>query len=79
MPKSCPAMDLSPQERLREVASILARGVARWRREVKADQIMHGSVTEDSAGIGLEKPVETILSVSPRTHGLGLWDDGDAA
>lgn len=79
MPKSCPAMDLSPQDRLCEVASILARGAARWRREVKAGRIMHASANEDSTGIGLEQPAETILSVSPRTRRLAMRDDGDAA
>ena len=79
MPKSCPAMDLSPEERLREVASILARGVIRWRNEVKAGRIMHAAVTGDSPGIGLEVPSQTVLSVSPSTRKLAMRDDGDAA
>ncbi len=79
MPKSCPAMDLSPEERLREVASILARGTARWRREVKAGRVMHGLAAGAAPGIGLEQPAETVLSVSPSTRVLAMRDDGDEA
>ncbi len=79
MPKACPAMDLSPEERLREVASILARGVARWRKEVKAGRIMHDVATGATTGIGLEVPSKTVLSVSPSTRKLAMRDDGDAA
>lgn len=79
MPKSCPAMGLTPQDRLREVASILARGAARWRREVKAGRDMHAAATGDADGIGLEQPAETVLSVSPRARKLAMRDDGDAA
>ncbi|QDV91520.1 hypothetical protein RAS2_26220 [Phycisphaerae bacterium RAS2] len=69
--------ELSPAERLRAVASILARGVARWRQHVRAGRSMHVSSDEDSPGIGLEVPGETRPSVSHDTHGLRLRADGD--
>lgn len=55
MPKACPALGLSPEERLHEVASILARGTARWRLEVKACRDMHDAATGAASGIGLEQ------------------------
>ena len=34
---------LSPDERRRRIAAILAKGVARWRRRTKAAGLMHGA------------------------------------
>jgi hypothetical protein len=48
--------DVSHTDRFRAVASILARGVARWRVRVKAGRIMPVSAVEDSPRIGLEVP-----------------------
>jgi hypothetical protein len=77
MPKPISQAELTPHERLRAVASILARGVARCRKRVQAGRIMHVSGDEDSPGIGLEVPGETRPSVSHETHGLRLRADGD--
>lgn len=71
------ASDLSPAERRREVASILARGVIRWRRRAKSAGII---VTEKSAGSGetrLELSGKTRLSVG--TRGFTPRSDGDEA
>ncbi len=71
------ASDLSPAERRREVASILARGVIRWRRRAKSAGII---VTEKSAVSGetrLELSGKTRLSVG--TRGFTPRSDGDEA
>lgn len=71
------ASDLSPAERRREVASILARGVIRWRRRAKSAGII---VTEKSAVSGetrLELSGRTRLSVG--TRGFTPRSDGDEA
>jgi len=68
------ALDLSPAERRREVASILARGVIRWHRRAKSA----GIGTEKSAVSGetrLELSGETRLSVG--TRGFTPRSDGD--
>ena len=77
MPKYISQPEVGPGDRLREVASILARGVVRWRKQVKAGQIMPVSGPENGPGIHLEVPAKTVLSVSPSTRGLRLRDDGD--
>ena len=71
------ASDLSPAERRREVASILARGVIRWRRRAKSAGTI---VTEKSAVSGetrLELSGKTRLSVG--TRGFTPRSDGDEA
>lgn len=75
MPITQPA--LTPTGRLREVASILARGVVRGRKQVKSGQIMPVPGPETAPRIRLEVPTETGLSVSPSTSGLAMRDDGD--
>jgi hypothetical protein len=76
MPPNRPS-DLSPAERRREVASILARGVIRWHRRAKAAGMIN---TEESAISGetrLELSGKTRLSVG--TRGFTPRSDGDDA
>jgi hypothetical protein len=70
--------ELSPTDRLREVASILARGADRWRRQVKSGLSMPDSASSKLPETGLATCSETGVSVS-RAHGLHLRDDGDMA
>lgn len=79
MPNDDSQAELMPQERLREVASILARGVARWRKQVKSSRLMPDSGARKPPDTGLATCFETRLSVSHDTRGLGLRDDGDEA
>lgn len=78
MPKDISQFELTSQDRLREVASILTRGVARWRKQVKSGRTMPVSAPPESSETGLATCSKTSLSVS-RTHGLHLRDDGDVA
>lgn len=75
--KSQPA--LTTTDRLREVASIFARGVARWRNQDTAGRSMPDSGPENPPKIGLATCFETGLSGSLDTRGLRLRDDGDDA
>jgi hypothetical protein len=63
MPNCADAALLSPDERLREVASILAAGVLRLRQRAAllADDAQTKSAKSSAAG--LEVPDETVLSV----------------
>lgn len=79
MPRNIPQPDLTSEDRLSKVAFILAKGVDRWRRQVKPDRIMPDSEPPDSPKTGLATCSETSLSVSHDTHGLSLRDDGDTA
>ena len=79
MPKDISQYELKPSDRLREVASILARGVDRWRRQVQSGLSMPDSAPSKSSKTGLATCFETSLSVSHDTCGLRLRDDGDAA
>lgn len=72
-------IDLSPAERRREVAAILARGVLRLRRIARLGGIMHAPESLPKRENGLELSGEMRLSLSERTRGLGLRDDGDDA
>ncbi len=71
------AVDLPPAERRREVAAILARGVLRLRRIARFGGIMHAEESLPERENGLELSGEMRLSLSERTRGLGLRDDGD--
>jgi hypothetical protein len=79
MPRSNSQPDLTPADRLREVATILARGVVRWRKQAKIGVFAHSPGPGNSPGIGLEVPAKTGLSVSLDTRGLRPRDDGDDA
>ena len=69
------ASNLSPAERRREVASILARGVIRWRRRAKSAGIMDTEKSAVSGETRLELPAKTRLSVG--TRGFTPRSDGD--
>jgi hypothetical protein len=71
------ASAISPTERRRQVASILARGVIRWRRRAKSAGIIDTEKSAVSGETRLELPGETRLSVG--TRGLTPRDDGDEA
>lgn len=78
MPKRTDAL-LDPAERRRQVASILARGVARWRRNARATTISDAQESAPTAENCLELSRETRLSVSDGTRGFTPRDDGDDA
>lgn len=79
MPKHREDEHLSPADRRREVASILARGVARWHRRMKTAGTFDAQKPSPGREIGLEFPGETRLSVVNGTRGLWPRDDGDDA
>ena len=70
---------LSPADRCRQVASILAKGVIRWRRRAKAAGIIDAPVTPQNSETGLEPSGETRLSVSDGTRGFTPRGDADDA
>ena len=70
---------LSPTERRRQVASILARGVVRWRRQVKSAAISDAQESAPTGENRLELSRETRLSVSDGTRGFTMRADGDDA
>lgn len=70
---------LDPSERRRQVASILARGVVRWRRRAKAAAIIDAQESSPTAENRLELSRETRLSVSDGTRGFTPRDNGDDA
>ena len=79
MPTHRELPDLSPDQRRREVASILAKGVIRWRQRARTARFMHARQSSPSTEKGLEVSAETRLSVSNDPRGLWLRDDGDNA
>ncbi len=78
MPKRTDAL-LDPAERRRQVASILARGVTRWRRQARATTISDAQESAPVTENRLELSRETRLSVSDGTRGFTPRDDGDDA
>ena len=70
---------LSPAERRRQVASILARGVIRLRRRVNLTTISDAQKSSPAAENRLELSRETRLSVSDGTRGFTMRADGDDA
>jgi len=70
---------MSPAERRREVAAILARGVVRLRRRNPTDGLTHAPESSPNPEKSLELPAETRLSGSHGTRGLRLRDEGDDA
>lgn len=79
MSRRTDANPLSPAERRREIAAILARGVLRLRHIARTGKNMHAQKSPADGEKGLELSGETRLSVSERTRGLRLRDDGDDA
>ncbi len=79
MPRRTEAPSMSADERRREVAAILARGILRLRRNgnVRIGGNMHAPESQGLSENGLELRGETRLSVSDGTRGLRLRDDGD--
>lgn len=67
MPKRTDA-PLDPAERRRQVASILARGVIRWRRHARATTIIDAQESAPAAENRLELSRKTRLSVSHDTE-----------
>lgn len=57
------ASELPPADRRREIASILARGVIRWRRRAKSAGIIDTQKSAVSGKTRLELSGETRLSV----------------
>lgn len=70
---------LSPVERRRQVAAILAKGVVRLRRTYQTRGFRHAPESSPDARNCLEFPGETRLSVVDGTRGLSPRDDGDDA
>ena len=79
MPKRGATDDLSPTDRRREIASILAKGVTRWRRRAKAAGIIDAQESTPGRETGLELSRGTRLSVVDGTRGLSPRRDGDDA
>ncbi len=79
MPDYTEAPSMPPDERRREIAAILARGILRLRRIARIGGNMHAPESLNVPENGLELPGKTRLSVSDRTSGLRLRDDGDNA
>ncbi len=79
MPKRYANEQLSPVDRRREVASILAKGVVRLHRMAKSTGGFDAQKSSPGREIGLELSRETRLSVVNGTRGLRLRDDGDEA
>ena len=75
----CDLDRLSPAERRRQVASILAKGVIRWQRRAKSAGIIDVQESPPGRETGLAISGETRLSVSDGTRGLTPWSDGDTA
>jgi len=69
------ALDLSPTDRRREVAAILARSVMRWHKRAKAAGIIDAQKSPFPAEPRLELSGETPLSVG--TRGFTPRSDGD--
>ncbi len=79
MPRRTEAPSTPAEERCREVAAILARGVLRLRRIARIGVHLHAQESQDLRENGLELPGETRLSVVNGTRGLRLRDEGDNA
>jgi len=71
--------NLDPAERRRQIASILAKGVVRFRRRVKSSGIIDAEKSPPVCGNRLELSGETRLSVSDDTRGFTPRGDGDKA
>lgn len=69
--------ELTPIERRRQVAAILAKGVVRWRKRAKNGGFMPAPESSPVPENRLDLPGETRLSVSDGTRRLCLRDDGD--
>ncbi len=79
MPRRTEAPSMSADERRREVAAILARGILRLRRIARIGGDMSAPESQNSPENGLELPGEPRVSVSGSTRGSRLRDQGDNA
>ena len=68
MPNS-PPTELTPEQRFKQVAAILAKGVVRYQRSVRCSESRPDEESPESSPGGLEVPGETRLSVSRRIGG----------
>ena len=66
-----------PAERRQELASILARGVIRLRRQAKSTAISDAQESAPAVESRLELSRKTRLSVSDGTRGFTMRADGD--
>jgi len=79
MPLHASEPTLSPVDRRRQVAAILARGVVRLHRIYQPGGFTHAPESLPDGQNGLEFPGETRLSVFNGTRGFTPRDDGDDA
>lgn len=79
MPRRTEARPLSAQERRREVAVILARGLLRLHRIARLGGNTPAPESSPERENGLDSRGETRLSVVHGTRGLRLRDRGDNA
>jgi len=79
MPKHRAMEYLTPADRRREVASILAKGILRLRRVNQTGGFKLAAESSPERRNCLEFPCETRLSVVNGTRGLRSRDDGDDA
>ena len=63
MPKT-PLVELTPEQRFKQIAAILANGVIRCKRHIRAVASAPEQVSSESLPRGLEVPGKTRLSVS---------------
>jgi hypothetical protein len=63
MPKT-PLVELTPEQRFQQIAAILAKGVIRGKRHLRATASAPEQVSSESSPRGLEVPGKTRLSVS---------------
>jgi len=63
MPK-LPVTDLTPDQRFKQIAAILAKGVVRHQRSVRRGESRSGDNSSETSPVGLEVPGKTRLSVS---------------
>jgi hypothetical protein len=63
MPKT-PLVELTPDQRFKQIAAILAKGVVRCKRHLRAAASASEQVSSESSPRGLEVPGKTRLSVS---------------
>lgn len=63
MPRT-PITDPTPDQRFKQIAAILAKGVVRHQRSVRRGESRAGQNPPESSTAGLEVPAKTRLSVS---------------
>ncbi len=59
--------ELSPEQHLRELASIFAAGLIRWRKQQR--RLARSGTCPDSGALGLEVRPDTVLSVTNPVYG----------